>query len=148
MADFEESRFPNCVSAYQLKKNRYWASVTLSAGSTHSRCVTWDSFNNAWGIYKGHNANCFVVFTTGGDERIYFGDYSGYVYRADTGTNDTPAGVSTAIDAYYYTKWFDYDDVVVVIFVGLCEFDGFCCVEVVCEWFVFDWFDFECFVGE
>jgi len=43
---------------------------------------------------------------------VYFGDYSGYVYRADTGTNDNPAGTDTAIDAYYYTKWFNFDDLV------------------------------------
>jgi len=34
------------------------------------------------------------------------------VYRADSGTNDSPINVSTAIDAYVRTKWFTYGDLV------------------------------------
>jgi len=108
----EPSRFPYSQSCYQKSKNRYWGSHTLAAGSTHSRIITFDSYNNAWSYYKGHNANCFAIVNTNGQERVYFGDYSGYVYRADTGTNDNPAGVETAINAYYKTKWFDFDDLV------------------------------------
>jgi len=109
---FAKTRFPNAVTAYQKSKNRYWMSCTNSGDSTHNRCLVWDSFNNAFSVYKGHNANCYAIVFTSGEERIYFGDYSGYVYRADTGANDNPAGTSTAIDAYYYTKWFDYGDIV------------------------------------
>jgi len=112
MNTLEPNRFASSVSCYQKSKNRYWGAHTLAGGSTHSRVMTFDSYNNAWGYYKGHNANCFAIVTTNGQERVYFGDYSGYVYRADSGTNDNPAGVSTAIDAYYYTKWFNFDDLV------------------------------------
>lgn len=106
------NRFQNMVSAYQKSKNRYWAATTNSGDSTHNRCIVWDSFNNAWSVYKGHNANCFAILNTSGQERIYFGDYSGFVYRADTGTNDNPSGTETAIDAYWYSKWIDYEDIV------------------------------------
>jgi len=108
----EKSRFQNSVSCYQKSKNRYWSSQSIAAASTHARVITWDSANNAWGFYKGHNANCFAIVNTNGQERVYFGDYSGFVYRADTGTNDNPGGVSTAIDAFHYTKWFNFDDLV------------------------------------
>ena len=47
---------------------------------------------------------------SGLDERPYFGDYNGYIYRMDTGTDDYPLGVKTAIDAYYYTNWKYFDD--------------------------------------
>lgn len=108
----EPSRFQYSASCYQRTKNRYWGSHAIAAGSTNSRVITWDSANNAFGLYKGHNASCFATVFTGGEERVYFGDYSGFVYRADTGSNDNPLGVATAIPAYYYTKWFNYDDLI------------------------------------
>lgn len=109
---FSKNRYQYTSSAYQKTKNRYWSSQTLSGDTAHNRVVIWDSFNNAFSLYKGHAANCFAIVYTSGEERIYFGDFSGYVYQADTTSNDNPLGVSTAIDFYYYTKWLDYDDVV------------------------------------
>jgi len=91
---------------------RYISSFTLSGSSTHNRCITWNSELNAYSLYKGINANCFAHAYVSGQERIYFGDYLGYVYRMDTGTDDYPANTVTAIDAYYYTKWFDYGDLI------------------------------------
>lgn len=109
---FSKNRNQYTASAYQKSKNRYWSSQTTSGSTAHNQCMIWDSFNNAFSLYEGHNANCFAIVYTSGEERIYFGDYLGYVYRADTGSNDNPAGTETAIEAYYYTKWFDYDDIV------------------------------------
>lgn len=107
-----KTRFQNVVSAYQKSTNRYWSSQSLDAVSTHARVITYDSYNNAFGLYKGHNANCYAIAYVNGEERIYFGDYGGYVYRADTGTNDYPSNSATAISAHYYTKWFNFDDLV------------------------------------
>lgn len=107
---FAKNRYQHMVSAYQRSKNRYIASFTLDGNTTHNRNITWDTFNNAFSYYRGVTANCFSIVNTNGEERIYFGDYAGYVYQADTGTNDNPEGVSTAISAYYYTKWFNFDD--------------------------------------
>lgn len=112
LGEFARSRAANVVSAYYLTKNRYISSETISGGSTHSRNMTWDSANNAWSTYSGLNANCFARVYSSGEERIYFGDYSGFVYRFDTGSSDYPAGTQTAINSYYYTKWFDYGDMV------------------------------------
>lgn len=105
------SRLGVVSSAYQITKNRYWTAESLSGSSTHNRCVTWDDAGDAFSFYSGHTPNCFVVLTTGGQERIYFGDYAGFVYRADSGANDTPAGVSTAINAYWKSKWHDFGDI-------------------------------------
>lgn len=109
---FNRSRFQHTVSCYQKEKNRYWSSQSLDAVSTHARIISYDTYNNAFSLYKGHAANCFAIVFVNGEERVYFGDFSGFVYRADTGTNDNPLGVSTAIDSYYYTKWFNFDDLV------------------------------------
>lgn len=109
---FEPSRFQYSSSCYQRQKNRYWGSFTLDGASTHNRCITWDSFNNSFSLYKGHNANCFATAEISGVEYVFFGDFGGFAYQADTGTNDNPLNVSTAIDAYFYTKWHDYNDIV------------------------------------
>lgn len=112
LGDMEESRFPNAVSCYQHNKNRYWSSETTSGGTTHNRNIMFDSYNNSWSLYRGLSANCFARVRTSGEERIYFGDYSGFVYRADTTNTDNPLGVATAINAYFYSKWHDFEDIV------------------------------------
>jgi hypothetical protein len=109
---FEKSRFPSGVSAYQYEKNRYWLSYTTSGGSTHNRILTYDTFNKAFSVYVGLAANAYAIVRVSGDERIYFGDYSGFVYRADNGTSDNPSGTATAINAYWKSKWFDLGDLV------------------------------------
>ena len=106
------NRFKDIVGIYYHKKNRYISSFTLSGSSTHNRNIIWNSDLNAYSVYKGINANCFAHVYSSGQERIYFGDYLGFVYRMDIGTDDYPSNVSTPIDAYYYSKWFDYGDMI------------------------------------
>lgn len=107
------ARFANTVSMYQPDKNRYWLGVTASGSSTNDRVITWDSVNQAFSIYRGINASAMCIFTVDGMiDRPYFADYSGYVYRADVGTNDYPSNVTTAISAYYATNWKPFDDIV------------------------------------
>ena len=110
LGTFNKSRFVNVSSSYQREKNRYWCSFTTSGGSTNNRIITWDTYNNSFSIYKGQNVNCIISLRTSGTEKVYFGDYLGFVYQGDTGTDDYPSNVQTAIDAYYWTKWFDFDD--------------------------------------
>lgn len=109
---FTVSRFQYCQSAYLKTKHRQYMTFTASGGSTHSIVVTWDSVNNAYSYYTGLTPNVFAIVRTSGEERIYFGDYAGYVYRADTGTSDNPAGTETAISAYWKSKWFNFSDIV------------------------------------
>lgn len=109
---FNQNRFANCTSAYFITKNRYINSFSLGGSSSNDRCLTWDSHNNAFGLYKGVNANCFARVYNSGIEQIYFGDYSGFVYLMNSSNTDNPSGVATAIDSYYYTKWFDYGDLI------------------------------------
>lgn len=102
-----------CVSMYQKDKNKYWLAVPLSASGSNNRVITWDSFLNAFSIYNGINASSMgIVYQNGISEIPFFGDYSGFAYQNDVGNNDNPLGVSTAISAYFYTKWLDYDDLV------------------------------------
>ena len=41
----------------------------------------------------------------------HWGDYGGYVYRSDTGSDDYPLNSQTAIDAYYWTNWKNFEDI-------------------------------------
>jgi hypothetical protein len=73
--------------------------------------LVWDYFNNAFSVYTGMSVSSLATyFVSGFDERIYFSDYQGYTYRLDTGADDYPKNVRTAIDGYYYTNWKTFDD--------------------------------------
>jgi len=108
-----QSRFDSAVAINQRDKNRYWCALTADGGSTNDRVLAWDYFNNAWTLYVGINASAMaLVYVTGTEERPYFADYGGFVYRGDTGTNDFPSNVSTKVTAYYLTNWRPYQDLV------------------------------------
>src|SRR3990167_2044829 len=107
------TRFNQAVSVRQKGKNRYFCSVPGSGQTTNDTVIVWDWLLNAFSIYDGINAaSMATVWVDALDERIYFGDYSGFVYRMDSGADDYPLNVQTAIDAYYYTNWKHYDDIV------------------------------------
>jgi hypothetical protein len=110
--EFASSRYKDVQSIYYQNKNMYISSETLSGGTSHNRNVVWNSMNNAWSPYTGIAANCFERVFVSGKEYIIFGDYSGYTYLMDNGLTDYPANAATAINGYYYSKWFDYGDMV------------------------------------
>ena len=106
-------RLNQSVSLVQRDKNRYMCTMVSSGQASNDRILVWDYFNNAWSIYVGIDASAMATFYTNGDEeQIYFGDYDGYVYQMDVVANDNPAGVPTAIDAYYWTNWRHFGDLV------------------------------------
>lgn len=108
---FNTTRFNQAVSLVQKVKNRYVCSLPYASSTTNSRIVSWDYYNNAFSIYTGMAASAMSTFYVSGiDERPYFGDYAGFSYRMDISSNDNPLNVQTAINAYYYTNWKDYDD--------------------------------------
>lgn len=107
------TKFANIVSLVQREKDRYIAGVAWTGTATNSRMLVWDYSSNAWSIYKGvAPAAMTAVYVSGENERPYWADSSGFVYRGDTGTDDYPLNVKTAIDAYYYTNWKSFDDIV------------------------------------
>jgi len=110
---YNNTRLGQAVSMVQNGKNRYFCSLPNSGQTTNDRVAVLDWNNRAWSIYVGlAPASMATVYVDGFDERIYFGDYDGFVYRMDIGDNDNPSGVETAINAYYYTSWKHYNDIV------------------------------------
>ena len=110
---YNSTNFTKIRSMAQRNKNRIWWSFTSSGETKNDRVVVWDYYNNAWSIYKGMSPSAMATFYVSGiNETPYFGDYSGIVYKADSGTDDEPLNSTTAISAYYYTNWKHYDDLV------------------------------------
>jgi hypothetical protein len=111
----------NSVSMYQHDKNRYWVGVPTSGSSENDRVYTWDSQINAISRYDGLTlAACAIFNVNGNEERPYFGDYEGFTYRCDYGTDDYPLSVASAVDSYYYTNWKWYQDAVSIKDVPHC----------------------------
>lgn len=107
------TRLNQAVSLRQKGKNRYMCSVASSGQTNNDTVIVWDWVLNAFTLYDGINAaSMAVVWVNAIEERPYFGDYAGFVYRMDTGADDYPLNVQTAIDAHYYTNWKHYDDIV------------------------------------
>lgn len=107
------SRYSQARAMLQKTKNRYFLSLPSSAQTNNDTVVVWDWQLNAFSIYAGIAASSMAtVYVNAISERIYFGDYAGFVYQMDTGVDDYPLNVQTAINAYYYTNWKTYDDLV------------------------------------
>lgn len=100
------TRLAQTRSMVQHNKHRYLFSVPSASSSTNDTIITWDWYLNAFSIYSGINAaSMCTTFASGYVEKIYFGDYAGFYYQMDTGSNDNPLNITTAINAYYYTNW-------------------------------------------
>ena len=112
---YNNTRFSVGTSLVQKTKNRYWCALTTSGGSTNDRIVVWDYFNNAWTVYVGLNASAMTItYPSGVEERPYFADYGGFVYRGDVTSekDDYPSNVATKITAWYKTNWKHFNDLV------------------------------------
>jgi len=108
---YNSTNFTKVRSLIQKNKNRVWWAFTSGGQTNNDRVLVWDYFNNAWSEYVGMSASAMATFVVNGvDERPYFQDYTGRVYRGDFGTNDYPLNTATAIDGYYWTNWRPYSD--------------------------------------
>ncbi len=100
------TRLSQARSMVQHNKHRYLISVPSSSSTTNDTVITWDWYLNAFSVYSGINASSMcTTFTSGYNEKLYFGDYAGFYYQMDNGPDDYPLNVQTAINGYYYTNW-------------------------------------------
>jgi len=112
-------RFKYAKSAYQFDKNRYWLSVANGTTSQNNLVValTYDPYQTTGSLFKaskytGISASCLSIFNVSGiEERVYFTDYLGYAYRADSGLDDYPSNTPYAVNSYYYTNWKNFNDI-------------------------------------
>jgi hypothetical protein len=100
-------------SVMQKNKNRYLCAMPAASATENNRVVVWDYFNNAWSLYTNMNISALTAAYVGGyNERIYWGDYAGFLYRGDIGTSDYPLNSESAINAVYFTNWKSFGDIV------------------------------------
>lgn len=89
--------------------NQIWFAFPKDASSTNNFIIAYDYLNNQFYFYDNMDANSFGNFQeSNGQVLTYFGDRTGRVYLSDTGNTDYLEGVSTAINAYKYTKMFNF----------------------------------------
>jgi hypothetical protein len=112
LLSYSTSSFTKAVSCVSRLKNRYLLALP-STGSSNDVVLVWDFYNNAFSIYSGMVPSAMETFYVNGrDERLYFSDYSGYDYRLDTGSDDYPLKVRTAINGYFWSNWRTFEDLV------------------------------------
>ena len=105
------TKLSQAKSLKQRNKNRYMCAVPSGSSNNNDTVIVWDWVLNAFSLYKGMNPSAMrTAFVNGNVEQIYFSDYSGYTYQMDTGVDDYPLGVQTAISAYYWTNWKTFGD--------------------------------------
>lgn len=86
----------------------YYLAYSTSSSSTNDRVLVYDTYNEAFTIFDGMDANVLAVGNDSvGAEFLMFGDYAGLTYNYPEGTNDN----GTAIDAYYLTKQYRFPEV-------------------------------------
>jgi len=99
------SRF-QYVSSIVFDKD-YYVSFSNTGSNTHNRILNFDTFHLAWTKFLNINANAMAVADSGtGEEMVVFGDYSGFVYKYPSGTDDAGTGISTS----YTTKYFRFPE--------------------------------------
>lgn len=99
-------------STYKYKDLDYYAATSMAGSGTNNRVLLFDTGHNAWTKFVGMNPNSWVVGEDqNGQNIMIFGDYLGYVhYYPSDGYFDGDVATS-AIDAFYQTKWFKYSEV-------------------------------------
>lgn len=110
LQDYNAGRYDKAVSANYRLKNQYLLTFTNGSGTKNNEAIVWDYYHNAFTKYNDlYLASMAVVFTSSGD-RLYSGGYEANLDRQDYGTSDggTSQVNGTAINGYYWTKWFDW----------------------------------------
>ena len=106
-----KEQLENAVSMYQRTKNLYSIFVASGSSLKNEFVLTWNSFLQAWSKYAGMSASAMAIFMVNGtEEQPHIADYTGYTYRGDTGIDDFPTNIQTAITANYFTNWKSYED--------------------------------------
>ncbi len=114
------SRLDLARSCLNTNKSRYMCSIPSGSGVENDRVFVWDWYNNAWSLYVGMACSAMTTaYVNGYDEQPYFGNYGGFVYRADIGADDYPPDEDdttttkqTAINSIYTTNWRHFGDLV------------------------------------
>ena len=98
-------------STYRYNDFDYYTSVSNGSSATHNRVLLFDLAFESWTKFVGMNINAWdVADDNDGKKAILFGDYAGYVHQYPSTKFYDGDVDESAIDAFYQTKWFRFDD--------------------------------------
>lgn len=105
-----QQNYEECTACVFRQRDQYILSLPGAASSTNNTVLVFNYKLIAWIPFDGMNISSICqYYVNDGEERVYFGDYSGFVYRYWVGVDDYPLGVKTAIEAFWATNW-RYDE--------------------------------------
>lgn len=109
ISEMNSSSISKCVSVDQKELSQLWFFYPKDSGTSNNFVVAIDYINNEIFLYDNMDANSAANFqASSGALQTYFGDRTGRVYLTNTGNTDYLEGTSTAINAWKYTKMFNY----------------------------------------
>ena len=100
-------------SQYRLFYGSSGTATSVSKGIIGTLRITPEGGSRfEWSETEGIQASAGLTsgFDNNGIEKFYHGDYAGYVYNHDTGSDFNPAGTATNINAEYETPSLDFGD--------------------------------------
>lgn len=104
--NINKAKLSEISMAHYKKLSHVWISYADGSATTNDKTLVWDYSNQAWTLYKGINAASTDTYIDGGVEKLFHGDYAGFVFQDDSGDSDD----AVAIDAYWVSKWNDFGD--------------------------------------
>ena len=99
-------------STYKYVDNDYYVSTSDAGSGTNNLILLFDTAHNSWTKFKGLNASAWTVADTStGQYAMVFGDYDGYVHQYPSTSYYDGDVATSAISAFYQTKWFRYSEI-------------------------------------
>jgi len=96
-------------STYKYVDNDFYVAASEAGSGTNDTVLMFDTAHNAWTKFDGINASAWTVAeTSSGKYALVFGDYDGYIHQYPSTSYYDGNVATSAISAYYQTKWFRY----------------------------------------
>ena len=99
-------------STYRNDDVDYYAALSSAGAGGNDKVLLFDTFHKAWTKFVGFNPNAWTIGEdSNGKNILYFGDYNGNVHSYPSTTFFDGNVSTTAITAFYQTKWWRYPNI-------------------------------------
>lgn len=108
IGEINSAAIGRCIGVEHRQLRQLWFFYPKDESSTNNFVVAYDYINNQIFFYDNMDGNYAANFQSStGQVETYFGDRNSRVYLTNVGNTDYLAGVSTAINSYKYSKFFN-----------------------------------------
>ncbi len=109
ISEMNSAAISKCIAVEQRELRQIWFFYPKDSGSNNNFVIAYDYINKQLFFYDNIDAKYAANFQAStGALQTFFGDRNSRVYLTNTGNTDYLAGTSTAINAYKYTKMFNF----------------------------------------